>query len=190
MPARGKVAALPGHVRMWLDEVLQAENYSGYAVLEQEMRTRGYEISKSALHRHGQDLRKKLEAMRAATEWAKEFVAQNGDQEGVLNEATLASLQADAFRLMLNLRDSDETTDPEKRARILASVANSMANVARSSVIQKRWRATVSAPNLEEAQKILDRLMTFVQERFPGHAPAILEVLEPFGAVLAKEYPA
>ncbi|MBF0192093.1 MAG: DUF3486 family protein [Magnetococcales bacterium] len=188
MPARKKVAALPEDVRAWLDEALRSGNYSGYELLEQELKGRGYDIGKSSLQRHGRDLQKKLEAMQAATQWAKDFVAQNGDTEGVLNEATLASLQADAFRLMLSLREVDEQTDPEKRVRILTGVSNAMANVVRSSVMQKRWRQEISAPNLEAARSVLEKLMGFVEECYPQHASSLLEILEPFGETLTREF--
>uniref|UniRef100_UPI00106BBFDF DUF1804 family protein n=1 Tax=Pseudomonas aeruginosa TaxID=287 RepID=UPI00106BBFDF len=40
---------------------------------------------------------------------------------------------------------------------------------------------------LATAMEVLQRLASFIRERFPQHAPAFAEVLEPFGEVIAKE---
>ena len=40
---------------------------------------------------------------------------------------------------------------------------------------------------LATALGIIRKLVDFTSQRFPQHAPALLEVLEPFGVLVAKE---
>lgn len=54
MPKRSTVKALPQSIRDWLDSALVENNFSGYRELEDELKKRGYDISKSAVHRYGQ----------------------------------------------------------------------------------------------------------------------------------------
>ncbi|MGE8577728.1 MAG: phage protein Gp27 family protein, partial [Burkholderia contaminans] len=48
------VQRLPKAVREWLESALVEGNFTGYQELEQTLRDKGYQISKSAIHRYGQ----------------------------------------------------------------------------------------------------------------------------------------
>ena len=53
MPPRSKVASLPKSVKTWFDKALVENNFSDYEALAEELASRGFSISKSALHRYG-----------------------------------------------------------------------------------------------------------------------------------------
>ncbi|MGK4383427.1 phage protein Gp27 family protein [Ectopseudomonas oleovorans] len=55
MPPRSKVGQLPAKVKAWLDQALAENNFSDYEALSAELAGRGFAISKSALHRYGQN---------------------------------------------------------------------------------------------------------------------------------------
>ena len=68
MGRRSSIKSLPGEVREEIDARLVENGFTGYTELSDEMRHRGFEISKSALHRHGAAMEKRLQMIRAAKE--------------------------------------------------------------------------------------------------------------------------
>ena len=71
MARRSSVSALPEDVRHWLERALAESNFSGYQALEEMLREKGYAISKSAIHRHGQKIERRFAAIKASTEAAR-----------------------------------------------------------------------------------------------------------------------
>lgn len=133
MPPRSKVAGLPVEVKAWLDQALAENNFSDYEALSEELASQGFAISKSALHRYGQDFESKLSALKVASEQAKAVVAAAPDEEGAVNEALMRLVQEHLFKLLL----SDEGKMD------LPKVAKAVAELGRASVVQKKWQAEV-----------------------------------------------
>ena len=77
----------------------------------------------------------------------------------------------------------DPSLTAEKRARILSQLAFAMDKVRKASLV-----LNPELNKLSVALDLLFRLTEFVQERYPQHAPALLEVLEPFGHEVSKLY--
>ncbi|MDS4020660.1 MAG: DUF1804 family protein [Candidatus Competibacter sp.] len=77
----------------------------------------------------------------------------------------------------------DPTLTAEKRARILSQLAFAMDKVRKASLV-----LNPELNKLSVALDLLFRLTEFVQDRYPQHAPALLEVLEPFGHEVSKLY--
>ena len=100
MPERSKVDQLPDEIKAWLDEHLVNNNFSGYVALSEELKSRGYEISKSSLGRYGKAFEDRIEAIKKQTEMYKVLRDHVGDDEadirahggglGACNDATLA----------------------------------------------------------------------------------------------------
>ncbi|MCY1214395.1 hypothetical protein D9M72_262080 [compost metagenome] len=135
MPPRSKVAGLPAEVKSWLDRALAENNFSDYEALSEELASQGFAISKSALHRYGQDFESKLSALKVASEQAKAVVAAAPDEEGAVNEALMRLVQEHLFKLLL----SDEGKMD------LPKVAKAVAELGRAAVVQKKWQAEVRA---------------------------------------------
>ncbi|HQB82745.1 MAG TPA: DUF3486 family protein, partial [Candidatus Rifleibacterium sp.] len=53
MPARSAVTTLPTEVKEWLDKCLVESDFSGYEALSAALAEKGFQISKSSLHRYG-----------------------------------------------------------------------------------------------------------------------------------------
>ena len=51
---------LPSKIRQWLEAKLIDTNFSNYRLLSAELKAKGYDVSKSALHRYGKVLKDKL----------------------------------------------------------------------------------------------------------------------------------
>lgn len=131
MPPRSKVASLPKSVKNWFDKALVENNFSDYEALAEELANRGFSISKSALHRYGQDFESKLSALKMASEQARAVVAAAPDEEGAVNEALMRLVQEHLFKLLM--------TDGDKMD--LPKVAKAVAELGKASVVQKKWQA-------------------------------------------------
>lgn len=77
----------------------------------------------------------------------------------------------------------DHDADPIKKAEAISRLSDAYTKTMRA--------ATKGAPEigrLAMALEVIDLLAKFVQRDFPEHAPALLEVIEPFGKELANSY--
>jgi hypothetical protein len=92
---------------------------------------KGFSISKSALHRYGQDFESKLSALRVASEQARAVVAAAPDEEGAVNEALMRLVQEHLFKLLM--ADDDKMDLPK--------VAKAVAELGKASIAQKKWQA-------------------------------------------------
>ncbi len=89
MAKRSKIATLPPAVKGWLDTALVEGNFSGYELLEAELRTRGFAIGKSSIHRYGSAFEQKLSMLKLDSEQAGAIVTAAPDDEGAVNEALM-----------------------------------------------------------------------------------------------------
>ncbi len=137
MPKPSSVETLPQAVKEWLDRTLVENSFSGYQLLESELKERGYSISKSAIHRYGQSFEKRLSALKMATEQARAIVDGAPDDEGKFSEALMRLAQEKIFGVLM-----DYEPDPDKPMN-LGSLAKAAAELGRASVTQKKWAAEV-----------------------------------------------
>lgn len=131
MPPRSKVSSLPKAVKAWLDKALAENNFSEYESLASELSAQGFAISKSALHRYGQDFESKLSALKVASEQAKAVVEAAPDEEGAVNEALMRLVQEHLFKLLMS--DGNNMDLPK--------VAKAVAELGKASIAQKKWQA-------------------------------------------------
>lgn len=144
---RNKVQSLPKAVRDWLDAALIDGNFSGYAALVDELRERGYEISKSGLHRYGSTLEQRIATVRD-TALAMQMMDRATDGDGDSKSAGLMALiQTEIFNALLALKglEEEEKPDPMKRAAILSMIAKNAAASVRGSIeVKKHQQAAAS----------------------------------------------
>lgn len=142
MAKRSSIFALPDEVKTWLDSALMEGNFSGYQVLEETLRDQGYVISKSAIHRYGQKMEKKLAAIKASTEASRIFMDGMDDSTDSLNGAVLAMVQTGLFECLVGLQEANEDDiDPEKRIKLYAGVAKNIANLSQTSINLKKFQS-------------------------------------------------
>lgn len=148
MPPPSKVDRLPLETRDWLNRELIARGFGGYSELAQALADMGYEISRSAVHRHGQALERKLAAIKASTEAARLIAEAAPDDEDARSAAVISMVQTEMFDVLLALQDAqdeDADIDAAERVKLLARAAKSIAELSRASVNQKKWAADVRA---------------------------------------------
>ncbi len=86
------------------------------------------------------------------------------------------------FQATMEAVQVDADIKPAVKVQLLASLADAYNKTVSAS---KRVLPETSA--LATAMEVLQRLASFIRERFPQHTQAFAEVLEPFGDVIAKE---
>lgn len=147
MPKRSAVKGLPPEVKDWLDRALIKSNFSDYKALEEMLREKGFSISKSSIHRYGREFETKLAAIKVATEQARAVVEEVGDEENALGDALTQVVQQKAFEALMKLEDPGKVN--------LASIGKMVADLNKSSVALKKYRAEVRG-KMEEKLKALE----------------------------------
>ena len=160
MARRNSIDQLPKAVRDWQDRSLVDGNFSGYQLLEEALREKGFAISKSAIHRYGQKIERRFAAIKASTEAARQLTEGAADDQDARSEAVIALVQTELFESIVNLQEAgDEDIDPAERIGLLSSAAKNIATLARASVNQKKFRleiqarAEAAAANVEKIAK-------------------------------------
>lgn len=153
MAKRSSITQLPIAVKEWLDQALLDGNFSGYQALEAELKARGHDISKSAIHRYGQSFEERIERLKLATQQAKAVVQSSPDDEGAMGDALTRLVQQKTFDLLLEMGE----LDPDKVK--LADIGTMVAKLNATSVQQKKWqmevknKAQVAAAEVEKVTR-------------------------------------
>lgn len=163
MVRRSSIDSLPAATRRWLDRALTDGNFSGYQQLEELLREKGYSISKSAIHRYGQKIERRLAAIKASTEASKLLADASPDDKDARSEALTALIQTELFETIVNLQDAaDEDVAPAERVKMLSGAAKNIATLSRASVNLKRYQAEaeerVRRALLEEQKAALEAM--------------------------------
>lgn len=129
--------------------------------------------------------------LRTAYAWKAEAKAAGDDWNRLRAVYTLSNVEATAqgvLRRMMGQYDKaalDLEADPDlpavKRAEVLATLADALAKTVAAN---KRMMPQASA--LAQSVHTLQLLTDFTVERYPQHAAALAEIIEPFGEVLEK----
>ena len=147
MPRRSKVKSLPKDVREALDEKLVEEGFQNYEDLANWLADLGYDISKSSVHRYGQEFEDRLEALRIATAQAKEITEQVGDDEGALGDALTAVVQEKAFGLLTSMEMEEQEVE-------FTSLMNAIARLQKASVQQKKFMQEMREKAQQAAEEV------------------------------------
>lgn len=133
MAPRSKISKLPNGVKSWLDRALADNGFADYELLAAELKERGFDISKSAIHRYGQEFENRLSALRMATEQAKAISESIPDDAGAMNDALIRLVQQKAFDTLLKMEEGA----PMKEIGLM------VARLSNATVKQKQWATEV-----------------------------------------------
>ena len=135
MPPRNKITQLPPEIKAELDRTLISRGFAGYDQLAEEINQQlaaaGYEltVSRSGLHRYGQDFEARLAAISLATEQARAVAEAARDDENAMNEALIRLVQTKAF----------EALTATETAEGLPKMGLMIAKLSKASVDHKKW---------------------------------------------------
>jgi hypothetical protein len=164
MGRKSSVARLPPEIKSYIEAMLA----TGAQTLDEliaDLRQRfpgeasaGELPSRSALHRYGSNLDRRLGAIRASTEAAKMIQAQAGDDQDARSEALTALVQTELFEAILALQEADDPeADPGDRIAMLSAAAKNIATLTRSSVGLKTFQAQARA-RAKQAADTVDKI--------------------------------
>lgn len=149
MPSPRKVDLLPSDVRDELNRRIVDGGFGGYRDLSAWLSERGFEIGKSALIEHGGLLKRRIDAVRVATEQAEALIAASPDDQGAISEAALRIAQQSMFDVLL----ASEEQDP----KALASAVTALAKASRAGIAVRAERRKVLAEASERQEKVIRR---------------------------------
>jgi len=155
MPPRSAISKLPTEVKIWLDSALADGGFASYQLLADELKKRGYDISKSSVHRYGQKFEERLAALKTVTEQARAVVEAAPDDDNMINDALTRLVQEKLFTILQEMEVKPGKVN-------ISSLAKAIAELGKSSVTQKKWAAEVrketEARMKDEAAKTVDRV--------------------------------
>ncbi len=148
MARKSTISRLPAEVKAYIEAML-ATGAQTLDELISDLQQRypaeasaGTLPSRSAVHRYGQKLDRRLAAIRASTEAAKLIREQAGDDQDARSEALTALVQTELFEAILQLQEADDPeTEPGDRVAMLSTAAKHIATLTRSSVNLKKFQA-------------------------------------------------
>ena len=149
MPAISAIDQLPEAARKDLEQMLIRSSFSGYQALAEWLQGRGFEISKSSVHRFGKGFKERLKALKTATDQAKAIAEASEDDAGLMNDSLIRLVQTRTFELLVELNADDKS---------LPKIGRMVADLARASVGQKKFMSEVRRKARDAAQKISKQL--------------------------------
>lgn len=133
MAPRSKISKLPPTVKAWLHATLADNDCSDYQLLSDELKAKGFDISRSSVHRYGQEFEDRLMAIKIATEQAKAITEAAPDDAGAMNNALISMVQQRAFKVLVDMQEGAPIKD----------IGLMVARLSNATVKQKQWAAEV-----------------------------------------------
>ena len=160
---RSKVNTLPQEVLDALNAKLIGSGFSDYDGLAEWLASEGYDISRSALHRHGSALEEEFESAMADARRTRALARAARDAEdsddGALLAAASGIMQDKLTRVALKLQGED---DPSETAKTLSLVSRAFADVGRFDLSRQKWQTEIEekarATLIKEQREKLDAL--------------------------------
>jgi hypothetical protein len=149
MPSNSKVDELPEEVKNWLDENLVKNNFSAYVALSEELKSRGYDISKSSLGRYGKAFEDRIQAIKKQAEMYKILREQVGDDEGAMTDGIIRQAQY-MIGEVLNKMGPMDLDDMD-----LPKLIRAIADLSRASVSQKKWMAEIKGRTKDAVAEVV-----------------------------------
>jgi flagellar hook-basal body complex protein FliE len=155
MPARSKIEQLPPEIREELNQLFIKRNFSGYdeiaAIINEKLSASGLEItiSRSGVHRYGQEFEDKIAMIKIATEQARAITDAVGDDVGKMGDALTSLCQERAFQVLVKMQE----LDPDNIDFSKLTVA--IAKLNKTAVDQKKWAAEMRVKTKQTAEDVV-----------------------------------
>lgn len=145
--------------KTWLDSRFRDQGFCGYVEIAEILMERGYNVSKSSVHRYGQKLEQKLAAVQASTQAALLIADAAPDDSDMRTQAVLSLMQTQLFDTLIALQEAGaEGVDPAKRLALIASCGKGIASIAQASIGQKKWMLEVR-DRVEKAAQAVESIV-------------------------------
>ncbi|MBJ8502279.1 DUF3486 family protein [Acinetobacter pittii] len=158
MARESSIDQLSGDDKAWLDKRFMDQGFCGYEEIANILQERGYNVSKSSVHRYGQKVEQKLAAVQASTQAAMMIADAAPDDSDLRSSAVLSLVQTELFNALIALQESDDPdTNPADRIMLMAKAGKGIAEISKASVNQKKWESEVKE-RVQAAAKAVDKI--------------------------------
>lgn len=155
MAPRSSMELLPENVRREFERRLIENGFANYTELAAWLNEQGFQISRSAVHRHGYKIQRRLQAIKESTEAAKLIVANADDENDSRSEALMALLQNQLFEALVDISEKDsEELAPEARFDLLSEGGKRIAGLISASTRLKEYQNKVKSRALAAADEV------------------------------------
>lgn len=137
MAPRSKITRLPAAVKEWVAKCIIDGEFSGYELISDELKALGHDISRSAVHRFGQDLERQMSAIKTSTEACKLLADAAPDDADLRSAAIISMVQTNVFNILVKMQEIEDA-DPMDRMRLMGVVGKMVAELTRASVVNKK----------------------------------------------------
>lgn len=152
MARQKAIDALSEEHKQQLDEKLINQGFFNYQGLADWLNSLGYKISRTATHRYGKQLERKIQAIKDATLMSQIISEQIGDDIDVRSEAMIAMMQTRMLDVMVQL---DEQA-PEQELAMIMRAAKAIGDLSKASRDHKKFQAEVVRRMQDEFDKLKD----------------------------------
>ncbi|MDK4541044.1 DUF3486 family protein [Kingella kingae] len=155
MSPHSSMELLPENVRREFERRLIENGFANYTELAAWLNEQGFQISRSAVHRHGYKIQRRLQAIKESTEAAKLIVANADDENDSRSEALMALLQNQLFEALVDISEKDsEELAPEARFDLLSEGGKRIAGLISASTRLKEYQNKVKSRALAAADEV------------------------------------
>lgn len=155
MPKKSRIATeLPDDLRQELNKKLFENGFSGYEKLAEWLYEKGYDISKSSVHRYAVKFEKEYDALKIATEQAKVIAETIPDDEGAMAEALTKIAQNKLMDALSGV--NVEAYIEGDVVKNLPKIVSAIARLNQSSVNLKKYQREVREKALEAAAEVVE----------------------------------
>ncbi|MEG8268707.1 DUF3486 family protein [Acinetobacter baumannii] len=159
MARESSIDQLSNDDKAWLDKRFMDQGFCGYEEIAKILQERGYDISKSSVHRYGQKVEQKLAAVQASTQAAMMIADAAPDDSDMRSSAVLSLVQTELFNALIALQESENPdADPADRIMLMAKAGKGIAEISKASVNQKKWESEVKE-RVQAAAKEVDKIV-------------------------------
>ena len=153
MGARSKIDALPPDVRTWLERELVENRFGEYDALTAALKERGFAISRSSVHRFGQEFEERLKRLQTSRDMARAISEQLGDDQADMANAVNQMALHRSFELLQQIDIDPGEVDFPKFVRAISSLSGSSINLGKyRSEVKARAKAAAA-----ETEKLIKR---------------------------------
>lgn len=153
MAPRSKITRLPAAVKEWVAKCIIDGEFSGYELISDELKALGHDISRSAVHRFGQDLERQMSAIKTSTEACKLLADAAPDDADLRSAAIISMVQTNVFNILVKMQEIEDA-DPMDRMRLMGVVGKMVAELTRASVVNKKHQEATSIKATAAAQAV------------------------------------
>lgn len=179
MPSLSVFDSITPEQRAAIEQELLKRNFKDYAGFADWLKDLGLEVSRTAAHRFGSKIQKRLQKVKDSTDAARMIADAVPDDTDSRSAAVISLVQSELFDVMVALQDLDEA-NPEDRVMLLKEAARAIKDMTLASVSNKKFKNEIESAVMAAQLDLLKKLAAFIAKRYPHLQAEFAELLGVF----------